>query len=109
MCKESKNIFESTNNSLNSKFVLCIWLSKSFPNRSNVKEHNNPTIVWMSQLIDENSSSWNLEVLNENFTAYEATNIMSIPISCFRGEDKQIWFFNRQGFYNVRSSYQIAR
>lgn len=50
---------------------------------------------------------WNSELLDSLFSAEEAGQIMSIPIS-LHDEDHLIWHFNSSGDYSVKSGYWNA-
>ncbi|XP_021667521.2 uncharacterized mitochondrial protein AtMg00310-like [Hevea brasiliensis] len=93
------------------KLILCKqdkWIPKSFPHYPQVKESSNPSILWVAQLVNWNTSTWNLDNLKANFEEEEISNIRSIPISLFSREDSLIWYFPNSGSYTVKSGYKVA-
>ncbi|KAG8651317.1 hypothetical protein MANES_07G113602v8 [Manihot esculenta] len=85
--------------------LFCV---KSFLSYPRVKSDATPSIVWVSQLIDETSLSWNIQKFKEVFEEEEVKNIEAIPIAMFWGEDKLTWHFSRSCMYSVKSGYWVA-
>ena len=62
----------------------------------------------VSELIDQNSASWKVNVLDVLFFPHEANVIKGIPISSSLPLDKMIWNATPNGKYSVKSAYNIA-
>ncbi|XP_024172036.1 uncharacterized protein LOC112178052 [Rosa chinensis] len=60
-------------------------------------------------LILEGEHEWNIPLLEELFTPYEAAIIAGIPLSIRGGDDTLQWHFDRRGNYGVRSGYHVAQ
>ncbi|GLT56437.1 hypothetical protein SLA2020_294760 [Shorea laevis] len=65
-------------------------------------------LMYVSDLIDENTCTWRRDLVMENFNPHEAQLIMSIPLSWMRRNDGWTWLFTRDGNYSVRSGYHQA-
>lgn len=62
----------------------------------------------VSELIDQNSASWKVKVLDVLFFLHEADVIKGIPISSRFPPDKMIWAATPNGKFSVKSAYIIA-
>ncbi|KAJ9182498.1 hypothetical protein P3X46_006489 [Hevea brasiliensis] len=67
------------------------------------------SVVWVHQLINQNSHSWNYERLQQNFHEEEIKCISAIPVGLFRQKDQLIWHYDKRGKYTVKSGYYIVR
>ncbi|CAN6584292.1 unnamed protein product [Malus baccata var. baccata] len=70
------------------------------------KENTNATLV--SDLIDPNTRTWNVETIEDCFSQEESKVILSIPISRTGSTDRLRWFHTADGNYSVKSGYRIA-
>jgi len=61
----------------------------------------------VSALIDEESYTWNLDLIKSEFLAHEAEIIFGIPLSIHNTPDKQVWFPSNQGVFTTRSAYKL--
>ena len=64
--------------------------------------------IRVSELIDQNSASWKVHVLDALFLPYEAKVIKGIPISSHLPADKLIWAETPNGKFNVKSAYGVT-
>ncbi|XP_050290607.1 uncharacterized protein LOC126728897 [Quercus robur] len=62
----------------------------------------------VENLIDREKGSWDADLVKSNFVAHEAEIILSIPISSTLPEDSRVWAGTRNGFFTVRSAYEVA-
>jgi len=53
------------------------------------------------ELIDANSNSWRVDVVEHIFNARDCQQIMSMPIHFNGDEDKLIWKLSRDGLYQL--------
>ncbi|GKV36865.1 hypothetical protein SLEP1_g44951 [Rubroshorea leprosula] len=65
-------------------------------------------LMYVSDLIDENTCTWRRDMVMENFNLHEAQLIMSIPLSWMRRNDGWTWLFTQDGNYSIRSGYHQA-
>lgn len=63
----------------------------------------------MCQLLDQNSSSWNMSRLVANFVSENVKHIFSIHVSIHAREDKLVLHWEAHGEYTVTYGYRIAR
>ena len=68
-----------------------------------------PSFSWVSDLIDSESRSWNLGLVRSLFHTNEANTILSMPISYRLPKDSLFWKFSKNGDYEVKSGYFVAR
>ena len=62
----------------------------------------------VNELIDQNSASWKVHVLDALVFPYEAKVIKGIPISSHLSTDKLIWAETPNGKFSVKSAYEVA-
>lgn len=60
------------------------------------------------ELINSDSASWNLAVIDALFYLHEAEVIKGLPLSSRLPTDKLIWVASPNGFFSVRSAYTLA-
>ncbi|KAG8502628.1 hypothetical protein CXB51_000050 [Gossypium anomalum] len=60
----------------------------------------------ISELIDQSTKTWNLDLISNRFTPLEVKAIRCIPLSVYTSEDKLVWFADNSGMYTVRSGYR---
>ena len=61
----------------------------------------------VSALIDDDSHTWNLGLIQREFLSHEAKIILGIPLSIHNSPDRQVWFPSNQGVYTTRSAYRL--
>lgn len=65
--------------------------------------------VWKNQpvaaLINEDSKSWNVNLVNSLFLEHEASIILRLPLSRQGAEDKCVWHWTKSGNFTVKSAY----
>lgn len=59
----------------------------------------------VSDLIDWNSWSWNMEFISETFLPIDAQHILQLPIGSWETGDRIFWAFSKTGQFTVRSCY----
>ena len=59
----------------------------------------------VSDLIDQESRTWRIDVVRDNFLAPDADAILNIPLHGIGGEDVLAWNFEKTGIYSVKSAY----
>ena len=62
----------------------------------------------VGELINFESVSWNLVVIDALFYPYETDVIKSLPLSSWLPQDKPIWVVSPNGSFSVRSTYTLA-
>ena len=67
---------------------------------------NNPPML-VSELIDNTSAEWKLNVLEEYMYPMDAEIIKAIPLSTVNQNDTWAWHFERTGLFTVRSIYRL--
>lgn len=60
------------------------------------------------ELINSDSASWNLAVIDALFYLYEAEVIKGLPLSSLLPTDKLNWVASPNGFFSMRSAYTLA-
>ncbi|GKV46603.1 hypothetical protein SLEP1_g53576 [Rubroshorea leprosula] len=60
---------------------------------------------FVSELIDEETTSWRRDLVLETFNAHEAQLILAMPLSWMRREDNWMWHFTKHGNYTIKSGY----
>jgi len=63
----------------------------------------------VADLIDVDLKQWKKELVLHSFNAFEANQILNIPISWRLPEDKKVWNWERNGQYSVRSAYHLLK
>lgn len=63
----------------------------------------------VSEFIDSNTHSWDMDKLLSVISSEEARAISRIPISYSNGVDKIIWVHSSSGNYSVKSGYYQAK
>ncbi|CAN6542159.1 unnamed protein product [Malus baccata var. baccata] len=64
--------------------------------------------LYVRDLINQDSMSWNEDLISACFSSEEANTILSIPISKSGACDRLGWFHTANGVYSVKSGYGIA-
>jgi hypothetical protein len=59
----------------------------------------------VAELIINNSSTWNHELIQQIFNVRDAHEIAKIPLNLTQQEDAPMWRFSKSGMYSVRSAY----
>ena len=63
----------------------------------------------MDSLINVESRTWNLQVIQTLVDPQDEELIESIPLSRFLSSDRDRWYFTNTGRYTVKSKYQLER
>ncbi|CAN6541779.1 unnamed protein product [Malus baccata var. baccata] len=64
--------------------------------------------LYVRDLINQDSKSWNADLVSACFSSEEANTILSIPISKTGSCDRMGWFHTANGVYSVKLGYGIA-
>ena len=63
----------------------------------------------VDSLINVQSRTWNVQVLQELMDPEDVTIVQSIPLSRIQTVDRDGWNFTKDGKYTVKSGYQVER
>lgn len=63
----------------------------------------------VSELIDQDTKWWNINILENLFLKEEIQLILSLPISTANQGDKQIWRGTKNGLFSVKSAYFLQK
>ncbi|KAE8792398.1 Alanyl-tRNA synthetase [Hordeum vulgare] len=66
----------------------------------------NPQFQQVSELIDNYTGSWNIDLARQAFPTAEADAILNIPLSSEGGEDVLAWAPKKSGIYSVKTAYR---
>ena len=61
----------------------------------------------VSDLLEADGASWNVNIVQTMFAADEAQEILQIPVGGVGMEDYQAWNFTKNGEFMVRSAYHL--
>ncbi|XP_026410439.1 uncharacterized protein LOC113305639 [Papaver somniferum] len=61
---------------------------------------------WVDQLIDSNTTQWNIPLLRQLFTPNQVNSILTIPLQLDQ-PDKLIWPFTTSGIFTTSSAYKL--
>ncbi|KAA3482175.1 reverse transcriptase [Gossypium australe] len=87
-----------------------IWNDHWLPGKDNnkVSGHEiNPRWSYVSQLIEEDTQTWNGELIRNIVDEATADRILSIPIAGRCTEDMLVWKYEGSGDYSVKSGYRV--
>ena len=59
------------------------------------------------ELINEQTKTWNQNLIHEMFDTEEATTINYIPLSRVDSSDKLVWHYEKKEVYTVKNGYKI--
>jgi len=65
-------------------------------------------LKWVSSLIDEESKSWKVDVLERYFYQHDVEVIKTVKIPWRPSEDFVAWHFEKSGCFTVRSAYKLG-
>ncbi|KAK5783714.1 hypothetical protein PVK06_038227 [Gossypium arboreum] len=60
----------------------------------------------VSELIDQSTKTWKLDLISSRFTPLEVKTICCIPLLVYTSGDKLVWFADNSDMYTVRSGYR---
>ncbi|KAA3463501.1 reverse transcriptase [Gossypium australe] len=89
---------------------VSIWEDRWVPGDEILNCQNlsqNPSLVKVAELIDNNTRRWNEELILRTFAERDAERILSIPLSMRSHEDFLIWREEATGEYSVRSGHRV--
>jgi hypothetical protein len=61
----------------------------------------------VSELINQTEACWKEDILNASFLPMDVQEIMNIPLSSVRQDDRWAWNYERNGSFSVRSAYRM--
>ena len=84
------------------------WIPK--PSKFQVISHRNtlPSTATVSELIDEGTREWKIDLVKSVFLPDDAQAILGIPWSNRRTKDCMIWAYTPKGTFTVNSAYKVA-
>ncbi|CAA7032486.1 unnamed protein product [Microthlaspi erraticum] len=85
------------------------WISDSRPRSAICKGFNYYPQLMVSQLINSQSSTWNLPLLHQLFESAEIARITGITIASGSKPDPCGWIFTKMGRYTVKSGYALLQ
>jgi len=63
----------------------------------------------ISELIDTNTKSWKRDLVRNVFSAFEAKQILNLPLSWRLPPDRRIWHWESDGNYSVTSAHYLIK
>ena len=63
----------------------------------------------VSSLIDEQTKSWRMDIVQQVFLPMDVDTIKNISFSSQLPEDKLMWIGDKRGFFTVKSAYYITQ
>ncbi|KAK2647695.1 hypothetical protein Ddye_015184 [Dipteronia dyeriana] len=91
--------------------AISIYKDNWIPNSSFLKILSHPKLgvdATVNRLISS-SGGWNMEVLNQNFSMEEINGILQIPVGGGEVVNTNIWHFEKNGCYSVKSGYWVGK
>ena len=89
-----------------------IWRDKLLPKPSTFQvismPNTLPETATVSELIDEATGEWNVDLVKQFFLPDDAHTILGIPRSSKCNRDRMIWAYTPKGTFTVNSAYKIA-
>lgn len=61
----------------------------------------------VGDLIDPNTRTWRVDMINETFWPVDRARILAIPMGALDVEDRRVWHFSKDGKFSVKSCYQF--
>ena len=80
------------------KFKSQFWWTTDYPLTRGLN--------FVKDLINQNTNTWNVIILQMLYPQEVVQHIMRTPISCFGVSDELIWIDNASALYSVRLAYQ---
>uniref|UniRef100_A0A2N9F0P5 Reverse transcriptase domain-containing protein n=1 Tax=Fagus sylvatica TaxID=28930 RepID=A0A2N9F0P5_FAGSY len=88
-----------------------IWRDPWLPTKGSFMVHSDPQgshlVERVSDLILEDSQRWNVELIKEVFSEWEANVIVSIPLPPRQRVDRLFWDDTKHGLFSVKSAYYL--
>ncbi|CAA7059232.1 unnamed protein product [Microthlaspi erraticum] len=85
------------------------WISDSRPRSAICKGINYYPHLMVNQLINSQTSTWNLPLLHQLFESTEIARITGITIATGYRKDTCGWLFTKSGRYTVKSGYRVLQ
>jgi hypothetical protein len=86
-----------------------IWEDRWLPNQNKYKiissQPGNTNVVHLKDLIKDDASSWNNDIIDQNFTPFEGEQIKQLPIIIGPHKDQLMWMHSRDGHYTIKTGY----
>ncbi|KAF5442887.1 hypothetical protein F2P56_035499 [Juglans regia] len=91
--------------------IVKIWSNKWLPTPTSYKSQSQPKVLCLeatvNSLIDQETHSWNIPLVQNIFTPEEAAIISRIHVSACNSNDKQVWRCTKNGLFTVKSAYHL--
>lgn len=65
--------------------------------------------IRISNFLDQDGNGWDIEALESVFWEDDVTQVLRILVGCMDRQDVRRWYFTNNGYYSVKSAYQVAR
>ena len=88
---------------------ISIWTDRWIPNTATLKPMGrigDDPIHHVSQLIDHDNGTWDVDLVRRNFLSPDADAILNIPLRSAGGEDYLAWDLERSVVYSVKTAYR---
>jgi hypothetical protein len=89
-----------------------IWQDRWLPTPITYSVQSPPRVIppdsLVSAIIDQETHTWNIELINSIFMPDEAKVIASIPLCSSLPLDKLVWQGTTDGVFSVRSAYHMG-
>ena len=82
------------------------WIPRGTTRRPCTPQPNNVTVK-VADLIDQDTTTWNVELIREIFHPDDVKEILSIPLRADM-EDWLAWHFDSKGVFSVKSAYRLG-
>ncbi|XP_058198477.1 uncharacterized protein LOC131313998 [Rhododendron vialii] len=85
------------------------WLPKPPAFKVSPSSVISSTITYVSDLIDNSTKTWKMQLIKESFNEEETTVILSLPISTTQRRDRKVWHYSPNGVFTVKSAYCLEK
>ncbi|XP_058189268.1 uncharacterized protein LOC131306858 [Rhododendron vialii] len=85
------------------------WLPKPPTFKVSPSSVRSSTITYVSDLTDNSTKTWKMQLIKESFNEEEATVILSLPISTTQRRDRKVWHYSPNGVFTVKSAYCLEK
>jgi len=92
--------------------IVKIWQDKWLPTPITYSVQSPPRVIpadsLISAIIDQETHTWNIELINSLFMPEEAKVIASMPLCYSLPPDKLVWQGTNDGVFSVKSAYHMG-
>lgn len=89
--------------------TICTWIDPWILGNLSLKPMSrigSSPLATVSELIDDYTGNWNVEIIQANFLPQDVEAILNIPLNSNGGEDFLAWALEKSGNYSVKSVYR---